>query len=92
MCENLAEQGFHIIMVARNLKKMQEKAEELQKNLAGRKVDIKFIVADFGELHSIDQYRALLEENTKGLDVGVVIANAGMCNPGYYQWADDKIL
>ena len=53
MCENLAKQGFNIIMMSRNLQKMKEKAEEIQKNIPERTVQFKYIVADFGQLNSI---------------------------------------
>ena len=42
------------------------------------------------KLNSVEQYRTLLEENTKDLDVGVVIANAGWAHIGYYHWLEDS--
>ena len=41
-------------------------------------------------LNSIDQYRTLIEERTKDLDVGIVIANAGFVEPNMYQWENDE--
>ena len=70
---------------------MKQKAEEIQKEVSDRTVKFKFIIADFGNLKSITEYRTLLEPNTKDLDIGVVICNAGISqNPGFLHWSEDK--
>ena len=65
------------MIVSRNEQKMKDKIKEIKKGCPNKNLKFKAVVADFAKMTSIQQYRELLEENIKGLDVGVVIANAG---------------
>ena len=55
MAKNLAEQGFNIMIVARNEIKMKEKCDEIKKIAPGVKTS--YIVADFEKLSSIEEYK-----------------------------------
>lgn len=76
MCHNLAKQGWNIMMVSRNENKMQQKLEEIKKD-CGKDIECKYIVADFGKLQTMAEYRETFEFPCKDLDIGLVICNAG---------------
>ena len=41
-----------------------------------------YIVADFSKLSSITQYQEIIGDKLKGIDIGVLILNAGITTPG----------
>ena len=71
--------------MARNEKKMKEKIEEIKAECPNKNIKYDYIVADLGNMNSCEQYRTLLEEKTKDMDVAVVIANAGSSSVGDYK-------
>ena len=49
-----------------------------------------YIVADFVKLTSISEYRSLILEKVKDLDIGILAANAGSMAPGLYDELTDN--
>ena len=82
-CHQLARQGFNICIVARNKAKMIEKLEEIKRE-SGRDIKTKYIVADFSEMTKYADYEYIAEE-LKGIDVGMLVLNAGWAVMGHFQ-------
>ena len=55
-CQKLADEGFNIMIVARDEQKMKEKCADLKKNSTNKKLQAKYIVANFREMDTIEQY------------------------------------
>ncbi|XP_029473562.1 testosterone 17-beta-dehydrogenase 3 isoform X1 [Rhinatrema bivittatum] len=67
----LAKRGLNIVMISRTLEKMQKVAFEIEKT-TGRQV--KTIQADFTK----DDIYENIEDNIKGLEIGILVNNVGM--------------
>ncbi|XP_053312705.1 17-beta-hydroxysteroid dehydrogenase type 3 [Spea bombifrons] len=67
----LANRGMNIVMISRTLEKMQRVAKEIEQS-TGRHV--KIIQADFTNNNIYEH----INENLKGLEVGVLVNNVGM--------------
>lgn len=67
---------------------MIQKVKELQKEVAdagGPKFEAKTIVADFSNMRTMEEYRKVIVDKVKDLDVGVVVLNAGHAYNGTYE-------
>ena len=88
-CRELAQQGFNICIVSRNLDKMKIKVKELEHEFPGLKT--KCVVADFGKLNKMSEYEDLTKE-LKVLDIGVLILNAGVGGWGWIADQEPKVI
>ena len=79
ICKKLAREGYNICIVSRTASKINEKLDEVRTEC--RQGDTSFktlcVVADFGKLHTIEDYRAAIGEKVKDLDIGILVLNAG---------------
>lgn len=93
MCHQLAAQGFNILMVARNEKKMQTRLEEI-KAACGKPIECDYIVCDFSNYTKISDYRNILGPKISGdgKDIGVAILNAGYAEPNKIEHNSDDYL
>lgn len=82
------EIGFNICIVSRNEEKMKSKlqliSDECTKN--GRTISTKFVVADFEKMPDIQAYEKVLCEPLRGLDIGMLVLNAGWGQFGPFYW------
>ena len=77
ICNQLADQGANICIIARNEEKIKEKLNQIQK----KGVKTSYFVADFAEMNSYEDYEKLAEK-MKSIDIGMVFLNAGIGEPG----------
>ncbi|KAF5470710.1 hypothetical protein F2P56_011207 [Juglans regia] len=75
----LASKGINLVLVGRNPSKLEATSNEIQEKFAG-KVDVKGIVIDLAKF-SGEEISNMVEEGIKGLDVGILINNAGTGSP-----------
>ncbi|KAL6193219.1 hypothetical protein ACLB2K_034303 [Fragaria x ananassa] len=75
----MASEGLNIILVDKNHSAFEATSNELRNKNGGR-VEIKSIVMDLAKLSGEEIVKAI-DEGTKGLDVGILINNAGMSYP-----------
>uniref|UniRef100_A0A8C5NUZ5 17beta-estradiol 17-dehydrogenase n=1 Tax=Jaculus jaculus TaxID=51337 RepID=A0A8C5NUZ5_JACJA len=83
----LARRGLNIVLISRTLAKLQAVAEEIEWT-TGRHV--KIIQADFTK----DDIYEDIEENLKGLEIGILVNNVGMLPnllPSYFLDTSDEI-
>lgn len=83
--ELLAAQGFHLVLVARRVKRLQELADQLMRQ-HGVKVTICEI--DLADSNAAQQ----LLDATASLDVGLLISNAGFGFKGAYAEGNPEIM
>ena len=87
----LAKSGIDVILMARSQEKTQKVADEIAKQ---HNVKTKVITYDFANLsseESINDLKALLEKETEGLDVGILVNNVGCTKFGAFDtqtWED----
>ncbi|HEY2201109.1 MAG TPA: SDR family NAD(P)-dependent oxidoreductase, partial [Solirubrobacteraceae bacterium] len=75
MSQHLAASGLHLVLVARGLARLEQVGQEL----AGRYgIQYRAVAADLAE----DAIMQKIGPVTDGLDVGLVVGNAGFANPG----------
>lgn len=74
----LAQKGLNLILVSRNSAKLKSVSKEIQENYPT--TQIKTIAFDFS-VGSLVGMNELLEEEIRGLDVGVLINNVGVTYP-----------
>ena len=75
MAQQLASEGFNICIVSRSEESAKAKLAQIKSEHS--KVQTKCIVADFSTMTSLKDYRERIADKVRGLDVGVVVANAG---------------
>lgn len=73
----LAERGLNLILVARREDRLRELAVRLEKSFP---IKTKVVVADL----SRDDFGADIQRSTAGLDVGLLVNNAGFSNTGEF--------
>lgn len=84
--ENLASQGFDLVLTARRKQKLEELGVKLQEKY---KIQCKIIQADFSKPESIP----MLIRAVSALDIGLFISNAGAARPGkFVQQSMESIL
>lgn len=88
MCRNLAAQGFNILIIARNKDKIKEKLKDLYMEFPHIKTDM--IIADFGQLKSIEEYKEKIGYNLEFYDIGVLALNAGVGTMGPFDELTEK--
>lgn len=90
MAKKLAvDSKFNICIIGRNEEKMKTKLEEINKvckEECGVEVQTKYVVADFAEMLTIQDYQDTLVEPLKDLDIGVLVLNAGWVQMGPFEW------
>jgi uncharacterized protein len=75
-CEALAAQGTNLVLFARNRVLLEQLSEELRRKHG---VETRVVVGDLARPREL---LALLEHETKGLDIGLLIANAAIAHFG----------
>ena len=73
----LAERGLNLTLVARREDRLRELAVRLEKSFP---IKTKVVVADL----SRDDFGADIQRSTAGLDVGLLVNNAGFSNTGEF--------
>ncbi|MEP6988957.1 MAG: SDR family NAD(P)-dependent oxidoreductase, partial [Chloroflexota bacterium] len=74
----LAERGFNLILVARNAERLEQKAAEIQTQ--NPTIEVRTHAADLSVPGAVE----VLIQATEGLDIGLVIPNAGMETNGSF--------
>lgn len=76
-CNVLAAAGFNIVMIARNMKKLAEKRDEIKKRYP--KTDIEIIEFNFINDYSVDSFKGF-EERLMNKDIRILVNNVGIGN------------
>ena len=71
----LAAKGLNVVLVARRLELLKELGQDLEKEFG---VQCRAVQVDLSDENFLDKIR----EATQGLDIGLVVSNAGTGNPG----------
>ncbi|XP_030440697.1 very-long-chain 3-oxoacyl-CoA reductase 1-like [Syzygium oleosum] len=72
----LASKGLNVVLVGRNPGKLEATSSELRERY-GTTIEVKTVIADFAKL-SGEEIAAAMTGATEGLDVGLLVNNAGM--------------
>lgn len=88
----MAIKGLNIVLVDKNHSALEATSNELIEK-HGWKVEIKSIVMDLAKL-SGEEIVKTIEEETRGLDVGILINNAGMAYPypRFFHEVDSELM
>ncbi len=81
IAEQLASAGIHLVLVARRLAKLEQAARDLE-NAHG--IETRVVSADLSEPGIAERIMAQVED----LDIGLVVANAGLYSPGSFLTRD----
>ncbi|KAH0919689.1 hypothetical protein HID58_027349 [Brassica napus] len=86
----LARKGLNLVLVARNPDKLRDVSESIRSKHSN--VEIKTVVMDFSG--DIDDGVRRIKETIEGLEVGILINNAGMSYPyaKYFHEVDEELL
>ncbi|KAH7570407.1 hypothetical protein JRO89_XS05G0102400 [Xanthoceras sorbifolium] len=78
----LAEKGLNLVLVGRNPSKLEATSNEIHETMISdeREVEIRTLVVDM-EKSSGEEIARAVEEGIEGLDVGVLVNNAGVAYP-----------
>ncbi|KAM5568042.1 very-long-chain 3-oxoacyl-CoA reductase 1-like [Rosa sericea] len=88
----MASKGLNIFLVDKNHSTLEATSNELSEK-HGWRVEIKSIVMDLAKL-SGEEIAKTIEEGTKGLDVGILVNNAGMAYPypRFFHEVDSELM
>ena len=73
-CEEFAKDGFNIVLISRNLQKLNKVSDELKKQFSN--LQTKVIAADFVKSAEPGFFENIMEQ-LKGLDISVLVNNVG---------------
>lgn len=76
---DLASKGLNLVLVGRNPSKLEATSSEIHEKYGGQ-VGIKKVVIDLAK-YSGEEIAHLMEEGIRGLDVGILVNNAGVSFP-----------
>ena len=82
----MAAQGFNVCIVSRTLSKIETKCQEIE---ATHKVKTRAIEFDFSKLVTISDYKTLIADKVKDIDVAMVFLNAGFIAVGEFRLFTD---
>src|SRR6202165_5590561 len=85
LARQIAASGINVVLVARRETALIEVGRSIAKDF---KVQYRFIVMDLSQEGFIPK----LAEDTKDLDIGLVVSNAGTANPGEFLKLDRQLL
>ncbi|KAL3728664.1 hypothetical protein ACJRO7_033273 [Eucalyptus globulus] len=86
----LASKGLNLVLVGRNPSKLEATSMELRDRF-GATTEVKTVVADLAKL-SGEEIVAAIAGATEGIDVGLLVNNAGMgCPPEYFHEMDPEL-
>ncbi|KAI6695569.1 hypothetical protein NL676_023279 [Syzygium grande] len=88
----LASTGLNLILVGRNPGKLKATSSELRERY-GTTIEVKTLIADFAKL-SGEEIVGTMTGATEGLDVGLLVNNAGMAYPyaRYFHEVDRELM
>jgi len=86
-CEELAKEGFNIVLMARNKEKLEKIAKDLQQ--LNPNIQTQIIVIDFKEANNPEALKTPLNQLGK-LDVSILINNVGVDMLGHYDQLPEK--
>lgn len=81
----LASKGLNILLVGRNSQKLESTAKEIIDR--HNNIEVRYVVLDY--LQKSEEIVEKMEEAMKGLDVGVLVNNAGMASPYFRYFHED---
>nr|XP_011457430.1 PREDICTED: very-long-chain 3-oxoacyl-CoA reductase 1-like [Fragaria vesca subsp. vesca] len=89
----LASKGLNIVLVGRNPSKLEATSNEIREQFSDPKVETKSIVVDLAKATGGEIAR-IIEDGIKGLDVGILINNAGISYPyaRYFHEVDQELM
>ncbi|KAB8102198.1 hypothetical protein EE612_033544 [Oryza sativa] len=84
MALELAGRGLNVVLVGRDPAKLRDVAGAIARSHSHHGVRTKTVVFDFSLVSTVQGEKAMaaLRETVEGLDVGVVVNNAGVAKPG----------
>ncbi len=74
----LANRGFNIVLVSRNIDKLNATAKDIREKFAG--IQTRILVFDFTEDTSVEAYTAFAKK-INDIDIGVLVNNVGVAVP-----------
>jgi len=78
----MAQNGFNVCIVGRNEGKIKEKLDEIQEKHPTIKT--RAIVFDFAALTKIEEYKELIGDALKDVDIAMLYLNAGLAQIGAF--------
>ncbi|XP_044489771.1 very-long-chain 3-oxoacyl-CoA reductase 1-like isoform X2 [Mangifera indica] len=89
----LASKGFNLVMVGRNPAKLEATSNEISRNFNNNQAEIKTLVIDFEKL-SGEEICKVMEKAIEGLDIGILINNAGVAYPyaRFFHEVDSELM
>lgn len=74
----MASKGLNLVLIGRNHSKLQATSKEIMQKYSG--VSIKTVVIDFSSCRG-EEIARIIEEETRGLDLGILVNNVGLAYP-----------
>ena len=90
VCRQLAVEGFNICIIGRTESKIRNALQEI--HALNPKIKTDCIVFDFGKHASIQDYQEKIAEPLKSKDIGMLVLNAGVGEPGLIASLEDQAL
>jgi 17beta-estradiol 17-dehydrogenase / very-long-chain 3-oxoacyl-CoA reductase len=88
-CLQLANQGFNIVLIARNKEKLNEVVSDINKYYPG--ILTRIVVKNFENSLDAGFFEGIYEE-IKDLDISILVNNVGVADVGFFETTDTKTL
>jgi len=81
ICHQMAAEGFNICIIARTASKIEAKLAEIKAKFP--KIKTRGVIFDFSKHHTIKEYKELIADKVRDIDIGMLFLNAGtiVCGP-----------
>ena len=92
--KELAQEGFNIVLISRNLEKLNATAKEIQQigDKVGKEVKTRVIALDMTAAgqQKAEVYEKIFRDNLSDIDISILINNAGYAHVGIFDEVDDS--
>lgn len=88
-CEELAQSGFNICLLARNREKLIRVEEQIKK--INSKIRTMVVVSDLSKSYEED-FILRIEEQIKDIDISILVNNAGIADSNYFERSNPILL
>ncbi len=84
--KHLAEKGFNIVLMARNLEKLNDCALKIQRvnTESGKTPKTRVVQIDFSKQYTAETFNRIYTERLSDIDISILINNVGVANCGNY--------
>lgn len=91
ICEEFAKEGFNIILVGRNIEKLEKVAKEIEKEF-NKNIKTFCVQFDFDKKTNLEDYKLVFATLQEKFDISILVNNVGVGEVGKFAMASEEYI